>query len=269
MFGKHFQLNEQTIPVVEEIGRHMPGGFFIYQADQPEKLLYANRAVIDIFGCEDLEDFKRLTGYTFRGMLHPDDYPTVSASVQKQIAINKENLDYVEYRIIRKDGAVRWVDDYGHYTETEAYGGIYYVFLSDITEKRERMESDLAVRQAVIEALSESYHTVWLINDVETETFSLYRGDTTGETMHAAPIKDALGRMKYSMAKEYYIKTTVAECDQERLQEILTLDSIVSRLRQKPQYTVNYLRKMEDGSEKYFRIEFEKVNMPGGKLGIV
>ena len=269
MFGKHFQLNEQTIPVVEEIGRHMPGGFFIYQADQPEKLLYANRAVIDIFGCEDLEDFKRLTGYTFRGMLHPDDYPTVSASVQKQIAINKENLDYVEYRIIRKDGAVRWVDDYGHYTETEAYGGIYYVFLSDITEKREQMESDLAVRQAVIEALSESYHTVWLINDVETETFSLYRGDTAGETTHAAPIKDALCRMKYSMAKEYYIKTTVAECDQERLQEILTLDSIVSRLRQKPQYTVNYLRKMEDGSEKYFRIEFAKVNMPGGKLGIV
>ena len=35
-----------------------------------------------------------------------------------------------------------WVDDYGHFTETEAYGGIYYVFISDITEKRERMESD-------------------------------------------------------------------------------------------------------------------------------
>lgn len=33
------------------------------------------------------------------------------------------------------------------------------------------MESDIAVRQAVIEALSASYHTVWLINDVEKETF--------------------------------------------------------------------------------------------------
>ena len=32
MFGKRFQLNEETIPVVEEIGRHMPGGFFIYKA---------------------------------------------------------------------------------------------------------------------------------------------------------------------------------------------------------------------------------------------
>ena len=26
------QLNERTLPVVEEIGRHMPGGFFIYRA---------------------------------------------------------------------------------------------------------------------------------------------------------------------------------------------------------------------------------------------
>ena len=49
------------------------------------------------------------------------DYPAVTDSINKQIAASEENLDYVEYRIIRKDGSVRWVDDYGHYTETEAY----------------------------------------------------------------------------------------------------------------------------------------------------
>ena len=81
MFGKNFELNEQTIPVVEEIGRHMPGGFFIYRAEAPGELVYANHAVIDLFGCTDLEEFKRLTGYTFRGMLHPDDYDAVEASI--------------------------------------------------------------------------------------------------------------------------------------------------------------------------------------------
>jgi PAS domain S-box-containing protein len=30
------------------------------------------------------------------------------------------------------------VDDYGHYTVTKAYGGIYVVFISDITEKKAR-----------------------------------------------------------------------------------------------------------------------------------
>ena len=62
MFDEHFQLNEQTMPVVEELGRHMPGGFFIYKAEAPEELIYANHAVFDIFGCDDLEDFKALTG---------------------------------------------------------------------------------------------------------------------------------------------------------------------------------------------------------------
>ena len=178
MFGRHFELNEQTMKIVEEIGRHMPGGFFIYKAAQPEELLYANRAVLRIFGCDTLDEFRELTGFTFKGMLHPDDYAAAVCSINDQIEKSDENFDYVEYRIVRRDGSVRWVDDYGHYTESEAYGGIYYVFISDITEKRERMHSDLAVRQAVIEALSESYHTVWLINDVKTESFSLYRRDT-------------------------------------------------------------------------------------------
>ena len=264
-----FRLNENTLPIIEEIGRHMPGGFFIYKAHGNEELLYANRAVLEIFGCRSLEEFKALTGFTFKGMLYPEDYRAISESIDHQIAVSDDNMDYVEYRIVRKDGQVRWVDDYGHYTETEAYGGIYYVFISDITEKRERRETDMATRQAVIEALSESYHTVWLISDVEQEAFSLYRGDTEGATEHAAPISKALGSLKYSQAKEYYINTTVAPEDRERLGRELAIEAIADRLRQKPQYSVNYLRLMADGSRRYFRIEFARVNMPGGKMGVV
>ena len=148
MFGKRFQLNEETIHIVEEIGRQMPGGFFIYKAEQPEELLFANHAVLDIFGCKDLEEFKELTGYTFRGMLHPDDYQNVADTILRQVRNSEEHMDYVEYRIVRRDGAVRWVEDYGHFTETEAYGGIYYVFITDITEKRENRELSLALQAA-------------------------------------------------------------------------------------------------------------------------
>ncbi len=269
MFSTRFELNEDTLPIVGEIGRHMPGGFFIYRTGQDGELLYANNAVFDIFGCEGQDDFEELTGGTLRGMLHPDDYEAVRESILEQVASTKNSRDYVEYRIVRKDGAVRWVDDHGHYTETKAYGGIHYVFISDITDKRERMESDLAIRQAVIEALSESYHTVWLIKDVEAETFSLYRGDVTGDTTHAAPIKSALAQMKYSQAKEFYIDSTVAPEDRERLHCELTLDSIVGRLEGRSQFSVNYLRIMDDGSKRYFRIEFVKLDMPDGKIGVV
>ena len=117
MFGERFKLNEQTIPIVEGIGRLMPGGFFIYKAEKPNELLYANEAVFSIFGCDGLDDFKELTGFTFEGMLHPEDYNEITDSINEQISDNEDNIDYVEYRIVRKDGSVRWVDDYGHYTE--------------------------------------------------------------------------------------------------------------------------------------------------------
>ena len=185
MFGKQFQLNEQSISVIQEIGRHMPGGFFIYKAAPPEELLYANEAVFSIFGCKDLEEFRDLTGYTFRGMLHPEDYEKVSASIGRQIAESDEKMDYAEYRIIRKDGAVRWVDDYGHYTETEAYGGIYYVFISDITEKKERMESDRQKHRKelnnMITAMASDYRSVYHV-DLDADDAVCYRADPEDES---------------------------------------------------------------------------------------
>ena len=58
MTKNRFELNEQTLSVIEEIGGHMPGGLFIYQAAAPEKLIYANKVVFSIYGCKDLEESK-------------------------------------------------------------------------------------------------------------------------------------------------------------------------------------------------------------------
>ncbi|MBE6005833.1 MAG: response regulator [Sarcina sp.] len=268
MFEKNFQLNDETLQVVEHIGQHMPGGFFIYRAEGDEELLYANKACLDIFGCETMDQFRQLTGYSFKGIPHPEDYEKISASIDEQIFTQNSDNDYVEYRIIRRDGSVRWVDDYGHYAETDAYGGIYYVFISDITEKKVRMESDLAVRMAVIEALSRQYNTVWLITDVEAETFSLYRGDMRDTSIHSMPIQSALTEMRYSQAKVYYINNSVSPSDRERLQKELELKNIVRNLEERGLYNVTYRRVMED-RERYFRIEFAGVDMPGGKRGVV
>ena len=213
MIGKHFDLTEETLPVVEEIGGHMPGGFFIYKTEEPEELIYANKPVFDIFGCADLEEFKELTGFTFRGMVHPDDYDSITASIVQQIDTSEEQMDYAEYRITRKDGRIRWVDDYGHYCETKSYGGIYVVFISDITEKREQREADKAIRDAVISSLTNSYNTVWLINEVVTESCSLYHTDM--DEVHAEAIRNALSHAKYTDTKTQYVATMVAAAVEE------------------------------------------------------
>lgn len=128
---------------IEGVLSHMPGGFFVYRADADKGLIYANEACCRIFGCDDLSAFKRLTGFTFPGMVHPDDIVRVEDSIARQIAADQFDMDYVEYRIVRSDGAVRWIEDYGHYVETKA-GPLFYVFINDGTEKHERHRKELA-----------------------------------------------------------------------------------------------------------------------------
>lgn len=268
MFGRHLPLSEQALQVIEQIGEDMPGGFFIYKATGNEELLYANKAVFKIFGCETLEEFKQLTGYTFKGMLYPDDYEKVSVSIVDQIEKSQGNLDYVEYRIVRKDGKVRWLDDYGHYVNSDVYGGLFYVFISDITEKRVQMEADKAVYTAVIDALSRAYNAVWLINDIATGSFSLFRGDTSEGSVHARPTKEALELLTYEDAKANYINNFVALSDRERLEKELTLENIIANTTSKKVFGVVFKRVVGD-KECYYRIEFAQVQLPNGKTGIV
>ena len=117
----------------------MPGGFLIYRASQGEEIIYANRSLLRIFQCETMEEFRAHTGNSFRGLVHPDDLKAVEESIRSQVEASQHDFDYVEYRIRRRDGAIRWIEDYGHFVQTESEGGIFYVFLGDATEKRESL----------------------------------------------------------------------------------------------------------------------------------
>lgn len=150
--------DEHTLPIIEQISEGLPGGFFIYHADGDEKLIYINSAMLRIFGCETREEFRELTGDTFKGIVHPDDIEAVESSIRSQILHSGNNLDYVEYRINRRDGTVRWVEDYGHFIHTEAYGNIFYVFIEDVTERMQK-------RMAELERINEALYTAHLRED--------------------------------------------------------------------------------------------------------
>ena len=269
MFGKQFHLNEETMAVVEEIGQHMPGGFFIYKAEAPGELLFANNALFEIFGCDDLDDFMRLTGYTFEGMVHPEDYAAVSETINKQIREKKDKTDYAEYRIIRKDGSIHWVDDYGHYTETDKYGGIYYVFISDITEKHERMESHLAMHHATIRDLSESneklaseritfsrvaqalagdYFSIYIV-DPQTEHFVEYSSIPDYDQLNIQKTgKDFFAVSRKNMERLIYPE------DRDRFMAVFTKERVLSIIERDGHFTTKY-RLMFGGVPVYLSLK--------------
>lgn len=118
---------------LEEVSEYLPGGFFVYHADEEGQIVFFNSELISIYGCETAEEFRALTGNSFKGMVHPEDLMLVEKDISNQI--KKENdIDYVEYRIVCKDGTVKRVRDYGRFVHTELYGDVYYVFINVITE---------------------------------------------------------------------------------------------------------------------------------------
>lgn len=115
---------------------NMSDGFFVYRATGNEKILYANPKVVQIYGCDSLEEFLEMVQHSFQGMVHKEDINRVEWEINEQIQQSESNMDYIKYRIIRKDGEIRWIDDCGHmeYSGSGADGQLFYVFISDITD---------------------------------------------------------------------------------------------------------------------------------------
>ena len=137
-------LHDSDFRALLNLGETVPGGFFIYEAES-ERIIYKNRATLDICGCRSDEEFTRLYGDTFRGLVYPDDYERITQSIGEQIESSESKLDTVQYRITRADGEIRWIDDYGRFATIEGIGAVYYVFIWDVTERRAADEEKMRV----------------------------------------------------------------------------------------------------------------------------
>ena len=147
---RSFQETCEVLRFIEEI----PGGFLIYHADGDEKIIYANQGLLRIVQCKTMQEFRKFTGNSFRGIVCPEDLDVVEESIKKQIARNRYNLDYVEYRIRRMDGTIHWVEDYGHYIRGEAMGDFFYVFIGDSSD--ERNQQQMGQKRLLAEALEKA-----------------------------------------------------------------------------------------------------------------
>ena len=145
---------------LKDVVNGMPGAFMIYSAAGDEEILFANQDLIRMTGCRDFEEFLDWSKHSFRGFVHPEDLDRVEESIQRQIEkkdgsmtegsfpgdqkVKLENgdqradgsasegshrEDYVEYRIIKKDGGILPVVDIGRLIDSENHGEVFFVFI--------------------------------------------------------------------------------------------------------------------------------------------
>lgn len=115
-----------------QIPTGLPGGFFIYEAEGDEKMLFADMNIVNMYGCDSYEDFCNFVGNSFRGMVHPDDLLKIENQINAQTIYGDKRHDYVRYRIITKSGEVRYIEDFGHLLHWKNGKSFYYVFIVDV-----------------------------------------------------------------------------------------------------------------------------------------
>lgn len=120
----------------------IPGGFFVYKAHGKKELLYANHELLNIFECETAEQFLKLTGGTFRGLVHPDDVDAAEMSIRKQLESDVDHLDHLYYRIITRTGKVKSIVEFGRLYRDPKQGEVFYVFIVDVQSKQQTIDID-------------------------------------------------------------------------------------------------------------------------------
>ena len=245
-----FVLSKENMPIVKQMAEKIPGGFFVYRADEEQRLIFANRRVLEMFGCDTWEEFSELTGGTFQGMVHPEDYEMIQASIDFQImGSHGENLDYVVYRIIRRDGTVRWVDDYGHYSQSP-----------DITDKHEAEEENKR-RAEVIAGLSIDYDAIYLL-DLETGEMHPYRMKRSRyEDVRNALSEDGEQVTWHDMITAY-AERYILPGDRVFFLAESSERHIKSRLKREKSYMVSYQMRDIDGGMRYIQMSIVRI---GGK----
>ncbi len=144
----------QEIYDLMEFMDEIPGGFLIYEASEGERIIYANQNLIRMLQCKTMREFREFTGNSFRGLVCAEDLDLAEESIKRQIHEGQQDQDYVEYRIRRKDGTTRWVEDYGHFVSGEAIGDIFYVFIGNSTD--ERSQQQMEQKRLLSEALEKA-----------------------------------------------------------------------------------------------------------------
>lgn len=117
--------------IATSLSEFVPGGYFAYEAQGNEEILYINNEMLTLFECSSKEQFMNHVNGSFRGIVHPEDIERVEREIENQIQ-NHMDLDYTEYRIITVRGNIKRVRDYGRYVSRANGTGIFYVMITAI-----------------------------------------------------------------------------------------------------------------------------------------
>jgi len=144
------------------------------------------------------EAFFKITGYLptdsefkngIRSIVHPDDHPILEERDRRDLA--GEEVKAITHRIVRKDGEIRWLYNFGKSVRDESTGKIvhFYGAVQDITE-RKQAEDALRENEQFLSNLLENSPVSIYVTDADRQLRLVNR---RWENDTGKPRADALG----------------------------------------------------------------------------
>jgi PAS domain S-box-containing protein len=123
---------KQSEQKFRQLAENIPGVVYLCEHGEHFRLIYVNDNIQKVTG-RTPEEF--LSGRVhFADLVHPDDMALVQRRLDESIPENRNF--HIEYRLLRTDGAWRWVEDMGTLIANEGQPTFLEGFFSDITERK-------------------------------------------------------------------------------------------------------------------------------------
>ena len=110
------------------------GGMYIFTTEGDRNILYADLNVIHLFECDDFADLLEYLGNDPSKALHPEDFAKAKSTISTSSADNNYRHTYLKYRILTKNGKIRYTESFGHRVVSDNGKSCYYVIITEITE---------------------------------------------------------------------------------------------------------------------------------------
>ncbi len=156
------------------------GGLKIIDADNNYKYKYISEGVAQFQGYT-VNEFLEKFGWNVASNIYCEDSKKFLAEAEKQMT--KKGCYSVRYRVLHKDGNIKWVIDSGKLVKDEITGKkLWYILIQDVTEIEERntqLSNVLAMQEEMSDSLSSGFfaytlpeHEVLILNQEAQKIFS-------------------------------------------------------------------------------------------------
>ena len=188
--------------------------------------------------------------------IHPDDQIKLREAVEP-VYIRKRLQTEMKYQVVIRESipgaSLRWLKLIVSRGADEDHACLSFTDITETIITDAEAKESLARTNAVLEAISQEYHTIWMITKADLEMHFIR---SNGITTLRKAVNMGRGNANIDVALNQYIDTYVVEEDRERVRAAVKSSVIMEEIKKQPIYNVNYKRMDDAGNVTFHQMAF-------------